>query len=82
MLYEKSLCDYVINMATGCRHGCEFCYVRTTPAIEGRSGMLLEQAAVENPQRDWGSYLLYRDDLPERLRRELENRDLFRLEAN
>lgn len=75
-LHEKSLCDYVINVATGCRHGCKFCYVPTTPAIDSRSDMLLEQAAVEDPQKDWGSYLLYRDDLPERLRRELENRDI------
>ncbi|WP_323190771.1 radical SAM protein [Halostella sp. PRR32] len=74
-LYKKSLCDYVINVATGCRHGCKFCYVPTTPAIENRDEMLNEQAGVEDPQGDWGSYLLYRDDLPERLGNELENTD-------
>jgi len=74
-LYKKSLCDYVINVATGCRHGCEFCYVPTTPAIENRDEMLNEQAGVEDPQSDWGSYLLYRDDLPERLGNELEDVD-------
>jgi DNA repair photolyase len=74
-LYTKSLCDHVINVATGCRHGCEFCYVPTTPAIDSRDGMLAEQADVEDPQADWGSYLLYRDDLPERLRNILDNRD-------
>lgn len=67
-LHTKGLCDHVINVATGCRHGCEFCYVPTTPAIESRGGMLNEQAGVGDPQSDWGSYLLYRDDLPERLR--------------
>jgi len=71
-LYEKSLCDYVVNVATGCRHGCKFCYVPTTPGYEGRAEMLNEQADVEDLQKEWGNYLLYRDDLPERLHQELE----------
>ena len=66
-LYEKSLSDYVINVATGCRHGCKFCYVPSTPAVKNRENMLEEQVGVEDSQREWGSYLLYRDDLPERL---------------
>lgn len=74
-LHEKSLCDYVINVATGCRHGCKFCYVPKTPAVENREDMLEEQADVEDAQLDWGSYLLYRDDLPERLHNELEQMD-------
>lgn len=74
-LHEKSLCDYVINVTTGCRHGCKFCYVPTTPAIEKRDEMLEEQADVDDPQTDWGSYLLYRDDLPERLHDKLEEMD-------
>ena len=74
-LHTKSLCDHVINVATGCRHGCEFCYVPTTPAIDNRDEMLANKAKVEQPQEDWGSYLLYRDDLPERLAKVLENRD-------
>lgn len=74
-LHTKSLCDHVINVATGCRHGCEFCYVPTTPAIDSRDGMLSEQADVDDPQTDWGTYLLYRDDLPERLARVLKERE-------
>lgn len=74
-LHTKSLCDHVINVATGCRHGCKFCYVPTTPAIDSRDDMLAEQADVEDPQTDWGSYLLYRDDLPERLAQILKERD-------
>lgn len=74
-LHRKSLCDYVINVATGCRHGCKFCYVPTTPAIENREEMLDDRADVDDPQEDWGSYLLYRDDLPERLRRELQRKE-------
>ncbi len=74
-LHTKSLCDHVINVATGCRHGCKFCYVPTTPAIDSRDDMLAEQADVADPQTDWGSYLLYRNDLPERLARILEERN-------
>ncbi|MDS0280352.1 radical SAM protein [Halomicroarcula sp. S1AR25-4] len=74
-LHTKSLCDHVINVATGCRHGCEFCYVPTTPAIDSRDGMLADQADVDDPQSDWGSYLLYRDDLPERLGNILADRN-------
>lgn len=29
--------------------------------------MLADEVGVEDPQREWGSYVLYRDDLPERL---------------
>lgn len=36
-LHTKSLCDYVINVVTGCRHGCKFCYVPTTPAVTGEA---------------------------------------------
>jgi len=71
-LYEKSLCDHVVNVATGCRHGCKFCYVPTTPGYEGRAEMLSEQAGVDELQEEWGHYLLYRDDLPERLHEELQ----------
>lgn len=74
-LYQKSLCDYVINVTTGCRHGCRFCYVPSTPAIDSREEMLADEAAVKDPQQEWGDYLLYRDDLPERLHQGLQNHD-------
>lgn len=73
-LYHKSLCDYVINVATGCSHGCKFCYVPSTPNITARQKMLKERSGVEDGQKEWGSYLLYRDDLPERLRRKLNRK--------
>lgn len=66
-LHSKHLCDYVINVATGCRHGCKFCYVPSTPAVRTRPDMLKEHADVDNAQREWGNYVLYRDELPERL---------------
>ncbi|MCU4799727.1 radical SAM protein [Halobacteria archaeon HArc-gm2] len=74
-LHKKSLCDYVINVATGCRHGCKFCYVPSTPAIGNREEMLEDCADVDDPQKDWGNYLLYRDDLPERVHQGLEQTD-------
>lgn len=73
-LNHKNLCDYVINVATGCTHGCKFCYVPSTPNIKMRGDMLDEHANVKNPQLEWGSYLLYRDDLPERLARKLRRK--------
>lgn len=66
-LNDKHLCDYVINVATGCRHGCRFCYVPGTPNIRTRGEMLAEEADVEDGQEEWGDYVLYRDDIPDRL---------------
>jgi len=77
-LYHKSLCDYVINVATGCTHGCKFCYVPSTPNITARQEMLAEQTTVDDGQQEWGSYLLYRDDLPERLGRKLDRKQKWK----
>lgn len=66
-LNSKHLCDYVINVATGCRHGCKFCYVPSTPAIRTRPDMLEEEVDVESPQKEWGQYVLYRDDIIDRI---------------
>lgn len=66
-LNKKHLCDYVINVATGCRHGCKFCYVPSTPAIRTRPEMLKEHADVDSPQHEWGQYVLYRDDIVDRI---------------
>lgn len=65
-LSEKRLCDYVINVATGCRHGCKFCYVPTTPAYRYHTDKF-DRVDVEDVQREWGQYVLYRDDLPTHL---------------
>lgn len=75
-LHKKDLCDYVINTATGCRHGCSFCYVPSTPQIRTRPDMLAEQADVENPQQEWGDYVLHREsaDMAETLRSRLANK--------
>ena len=65
-LNKKGLCDYVVNVASGCLHGCTFCYVPSTPAIRTRKAHLLEKGVVD-PQMDWGQYLLVREDIPNQL---------------
>jgi DNA repair photolyase len=73
-LHTKALCDYTVNVATGCSHGCTFCYVPSTPVVRMRPEMLAEHADVEQPQQEWGEYVLYRDGLPGRLATELGRR--------
>lgn len=65
-LNKKGLCDYVINVASGCLHGCTFCYVPSTPAIRTKQRQLKNQG-VNDPQMDWGKYLFVREDIPEKL---------------
>lgn len=77
-LNTKHLCDYVVNVATGCRHGCKFCYVPSTPNIRARPDMLEEEVDVENSQQEWGNYVLYRDGLGERLDSHLERKRTWR----
>jgi len=77
-LNSKHLCDYVVNVATGCRHGCKFCYVPSTPNIRTRPDMLEEEADVKNGQKEWGSYVLYRDGLGERLDGHLSRKQTWR----
>ena len=62
-LNKKGLCDYVVNVASGCLHGCTFCYVPSTPTIRTRQPHFHENG-IQNPQMDWGQYLLIRDQLP------------------
>lgn len=77
-LNSKHLCDYVVNVATGCRHGCKFCYVPSTPNIRTRPDMLKEEADVDNGQKEWGNYVLYRDGLGEKLEGHLDRKRTWR----
>jgi DNA repair photolyase len=72
-LNKKSLCDYVINVASGCLHACKFCYVPSTPVIRMRAEEL-KKRGVKNPQLDWGNYLFIRSDIPEKLDSILTNK--------
>ncbi|MGB3294892.1 MAG: radical SAM protein [Phormidesmis sp.] len=72
-LDKKGLCDYVINVASGCLHGCTFCYVPSTPVIRARQPFL-KGKGVDDPQADWGRYLLVRENLAERLEAQLSRK--------
>lgn len=69
-LNKKSLCDYVVNIASGCLHGCTFCYVPSTPSIRTQQKKL-HKKGVDNPQLDWGKYLFIREAIPEKLEKVL-----------
>lgn len=71
-LNKKGLCDYVINVATGCQHGCLFCYVPSTPQVRCHKPEL-QRRGVADPQMDWGNYLFVRSNLPERLEARLSS---------
>ncbi|MBD1874343.1 radical SAM protein [Nodosilinea sp. FACHB-131] len=72
-LNKKGLCDYVVNVASGCLHGCTFCYVPSTPTIRTRQEHF-RTSGVNDPQMDWGDYLLLRDKLPEKLEEQLNRK--------
>lgn len=76
-LNKKGLCDYVINVASGCLHGCTFCYVPSTPAIRVKQSELKEKG-VSDPQMDWGKYLFIREEIPEQLERILSRKKAWR----
>lgn len=66
-LEKKALCDYVVNVADGCSHGCKFCYVPSTPGVRMDPGGKFEDAGIEDVREEWGEYSLYREDLPQNL---------------
>jgi DNA repair photolyase len=72
-LNKKGLCDYVINIASGCLHSCSFCYVPSTPVIRTRQSQLIEKG-VNDPQLDWGKYLFVREEIPEKLEKILSRK--------
>lgn len=79
-LNGKELCDYNINVAVGCRHGCQFCYVPATPNVRTRTKMLHRKAGVDDHQEEWGSYVLHRDpdETEAKLRSVLEGKRSWR----
>ena len=72
-LNKKGLCDYVINVASGCLHGCTFCYVPSTPAIRVKQAELMRRGVID-PQLDWGKYLFLRNEIPEKLDKILQRK--------
>lgn len=54
----KSLSCWSYNIAVGCEHGCTFCYV---PEVSTRKlGAKLKDYGVQDPDGEWGEYLLLR----------------------
>ncbi len=76
-LNKKGLCDYVVNVASGCTHGCTFCYVPSTPVIRARKSHFYEKG-IENPQMDWGNYILTRNEVPSKLESILNKKRTWR----
>lgn len=77
-LNKKGLCDYVVNVASGCLHGCTFCYVPSTPAIRTKQAQLKEKG-VNDPQMNWGQYLFVREEIPELLEKTLRRKKSWRM---
>lgn len=54
----KSLSNWSFNVAVGCSHACRFCYVPSAATI--KQGPKLAEYGVENPDTEWGDYVLLR----------------------
>lgn len=76
-LSKKGLCDYIINVATGCLHGCRACYVPSTPIIRMRQRELRDRG-VEDPTLGWGGYSFLRSDLPKKLESALKKKKAWK----
>lgn len=55
---HKSLSNWAFNIAVGCAHGCQFCYVPDAATI--KQGPALSKYGVQDPDAEWGTYLLLR----------------------
>jgi DNA repair photolyase len=54
----KSLSNWAFNVAVGCSHACRFCYVPSAATI--KQGPKLADYGVEDPDTQWGEYVLLR----------------------
>src|SRR5881296_28858 len=54
----KSLSNWAFNIAVGCSHACRFCYVPSAATI--KQGATLAEYGVEDPDAEWGNYVLLR----------------------
>jgi len=55
---HKSLSNWAFNIAVGCGHACRFCYVPSASTI--KQSAKLAEYGVEDPDAEWGSYVLLR----------------------
>lgn len=54
----KSLSNWAFNTAVGCSHACRFCYVPSASTI--KQGAALAEYNVQDPDAEWGVYVLLR----------------------
>jgi DNA repair photolyase len=54
----KSLSNWALNFFVGCDHACRFCYVPSAATI--KQGAALRQHGVQDPDLEWGEYVLVR----------------------
>lgn len=54
----KSLSNWAFNPAVGCSHACRFCYVPSAATI--KQGAKLLDYGVQDPDAEWGDYVLLR----------------------
>ncbi len=54
----KSLSNWAFNVAVGCSHACRFCYVPSAATI--KQGAKLAEYGVNDPDAEWGNYVLLR----------------------
>src|SRR5512136_1743619 len=54
----KSLSNWALNIAVGCSHACRFCYVPSAATI--KQGPQLAGYGVDDPDAEWGNYVLLR----------------------
>jgi len=54
----KSLSNWAFNTAVGCSHACRFCYVPDASTI--KLGAKLVGYGVQDPDAEWGDYVLLR----------------------
>src|SRR6266567_4282699 len=55
---HKSLSNWSFNIAIGCGHACRFCYVPSAATI--KIGTKLQEYGVQDPDAEWGDYVLLR----------------------
>src|ERR1700760_1205504 len=55
---HKSLSNWSFNIAIGCGHACRFCYVPSAATI--KMGAKLKEYGVDDPDAEWGDYVLLR----------------------
>jgi len=70
---HKSLSNWAFNIAVGCTHACRFCYVPSTATI--KQAPRLAQFGVDDPDADWGNYVLLRPWDEEKFRSSLRAAD-------